>query len=140
MTRIARFSLPSRHREVPVKLIIRQSAKWPVALLIPEIAYWLPILHTCAFCVKKTAPKGRMSVAGLPSRHREVPVKLIIRQSAKWKNHFMLERSQNLLRNVCILREKNSPEGPNECGRVSQKILWSLQHKMIFWPTTRWIC
>ena len=27
MTRIARFSLPSRHREVPVKLIIRQSAK-----------------------------------------------------------------------------------------------------------------
>jgi len=24
---------------------------------------------------------------------------------------------------VCILREKNSPEGPNECGRVSQKIL-----------------
>ncbi|HIB5920672.1 TPA: substrate-binding domain-containing protein, partial [Klebsiella pneumoniae] len=27
MTRIARFSLPSRHREVPVKLIIRHSAK-----------------------------------------------------------------------------------------------------------------
>ena len=27
MTRIARFSLPSRHREVPVKFIIRQSAK-----------------------------------------------------------------------------------------------------------------
>ena len=27
MTRIARFSLPSRHREVPVKLNIRHSAK-----------------------------------------------------------------------------------------------------------------
>jgi DNA-binding LacI/PurR family transcriptional regulator len=27
VTRIARFSLPSRHREVPVKLIIRHSAK-----------------------------------------------------------------------------------------------------------------
>ncbi|AHM80720.1 Transcriptional regulator, LacI family protein [Klebsiella pneumoniae 30660/NJST258_1] len=27
MTRIARFSLPSRHREVPVKLIVRHSAK-----------------------------------------------------------------------------------------------------------------
>ncbi len=27
MTRIARFSLPSRHREVPVKLIIRHSAR-----------------------------------------------------------------------------------------------------------------
>ena len=27
VTRIAKFSLPSRHREVPVKLIVRQSAK-----------------------------------------------------------------------------------------------------------------
>jgi DNA-binding LacI/PurR family transcriptional regulator len=27
VTRIAKFNLPSRHREVPVKLIVRQSAK-----------------------------------------------------------------------------------------------------------------